>query len=170
MIERQVPKHAAEMSRRAVALIVGATAGTNSTRRLALSGDMLDDLTPSQLRSLSVFLALHSDLALIAETASTIHTPEAVVHITVELSAARFGVTTDDILSNTRRREVVEARHAAMYAARLAGLSLPKIGAEYGKDHTTVLHAVTRVGENARLRRIANRIAADLNSDRREAS
>jgi chromosomal replication initiator protein len=45
-----------------------------------------------------------------------------------------------------RNRGVSEARQMAMYLIRkLTNLSLPDIGNEFAKDHTTVLHAIRKV-------------------------
>ena len=47
---------------------------------------------------------------------------------------------------NQRTRNVAEARQIAMYLIRkLTNLSLPDIGTEFGKDHTTVLHSIRKV-------------------------
>jgi len=48
--------------------------------------------------------------------------------------------------SSERSHNVVEARQIAMYLCReLTDLSLPKIGQAFGRDHTTVMHAVRKV-------------------------
>ena len=53
-----------------------------------------------------------------------------------------------DITQNTRKREVVEARQAAMVIIKKSThLSLGKIGSLFGRDHATVLHA-TKVVPN----------------------
>ena len=45
-----------------------------------------------------------------------------------------------------RTRNIAEARQIAMYLIRkLTNLSLPDIGAEFGKDHTTVMHSIKKV-------------------------
>lgn len=72
-----------------------------------------------------------------------------------ELSVARiqdvvcnyFGITTDQFVSKTRKREIVQARQIAMYLSRsLTKTSLASIGAQLGgKDHATVLHACNTV-------------------------
>lgn len=49
------------------------------------------------------------------------------------------GVSIDDILGNTRKREVVEARRKVMYIAYSRGMSSTRIGAAMNRDHTTVL-------------------------------
>ena len=58
-----------------------------------------------------------------------------------------FNITKDDLLSKTRKRQIVQARQIAMYMSRsLINCSLSTIGAEIGgKDHATVLHACNTV-------------------------
>lgn len=58
-----------------------------------------------------------------------------------------FNITRDDLLSKTRKRNIVQARQIAMYMSRtLINCSLSAIGVESGgKDHATVLHACATV-------------------------
>ena len=58
-----------------------------------------------------------------------------------------FNITTDQFLSKTRKREIVQARQIAMYLSRsLTKTSLSSIGTQLGgKDHATVLHACNTV-------------------------
>ncbi|HKO27582.1 MAG TPA: helix-turn-helix domain-containing protein [Solirubrobacteraceae bacterium] len=91
--------------------------------------------------------------------------PEPIVGA-VEHAARTFGVTVADIHSPSRRREKVDARAVACYAARLLGYSYVAIGRHVDRDHSTVMHAVSRVGETPRLRGIAERIAGPLGWDR----
>ena len=60
-----------------------------------------------------------------------------------------FNITRDDLLSKTRKRNIVQARQIAMYISRnLINISLSTIGSEIGgKDHATVLHACTTVSD-----------------------
>ena len=61
-----------------------------------------------------------------------------------------FNITRDDLLSKTRKRQIVRARQIAMYMSRnlISNCSLSTIGAEIGgKDHATVLHACTTVSD-----------------------
>ncbi len=61
---------------------------------------------------------------------------------------AAFGITQKELLGPSRLRRVLLPRQVAMYLAReLAGLSLPRIGAAFGRDHTTVLHACRKIEE-----------------------
>ncbi len=60
-----------------------------------------------------------------------------------------FNISREDLLSKTRKRQIVQARQIAMYMSRsLINCSLSTIGAEIGgKDHATVLHACTTVND-----------------------
>ncbi len=65
----------------------------------------------------------------------------------LDRTAAYFSFTRDDLLSESRTRDLVNARQIAMYLCReLTELSLPKIGELFGgKDHTTVMHAYRKI-------------------------
>ncbi len=58
-----------------------------------------------------------------------------------------FKIPVDSIQSETRKREIVQARQVAMFFAKgLTKSSLATIGAQIGgKDHATVLHACKTV-------------------------
>lgn len=63
--------------------------------------------------------------------------------------AAQYKVSVNDILSARRSAEVVRPRQIAMYLCKtLTTRSLPEIGRRFGgRDHTTVLHAVRKIGQ-----------------------
>jgi chromosomal replication initiator protein len=58
-----------------------------------------------------------------------------------------FNMSKDDLVGNKRQQNIVLPRQIAMYLSReLTELSLPRIGAEFGgKDHTTVIHANSKI-------------------------
>lgn len=60
-----------------------------------------------------------------------------------------FGFPVEDIIGASRRRPLVTARQVAMYVFREAtDLSYPAIAREFGgRDHTTVIHAVDKIGK-----------------------
>jgi chromosomal replication initiator protein len=60
-----------------------------------------------------------------------------------------FNISRTELVSKTRKRQIVQARQIAMYMSRsLINCSLSTIGAEIGgKDHATVLHACTTVSD-----------------------
>lgn len=69
-------------------------------------------------------------------------TPETIIRTT----AAAYGFSVEDVLSPSRRQPLVLCRQISMYLCReLTDLSLPKIGDQFGRDHTTVLHSVEKV-------------------------
>jgi len=71
-------------------------------------------------------------------------TPPLILDETAEL----FGFTVEEIISKHRQRPLVTARQIAMYVMReLTELSYPNIARVFGgRDHTTVMHAVEKIG------------------------
>jgi chromosomal replication initiator protein len=63
--------------------------------------------------------------------------------------AEHWHIRLTDMASSRRARQVARPRQVAMYLAKqLTSRSLPEIGRRFGnRDHTTVMHAVARVGE-----------------------
>ena len=78
-------------------------------------------------------------------------TPQIVLDATAEM----FGFTVEDLTGKSRSRPLVTARQIAMYVLRqLTNFSYPAIGREFGgRDHTTVMHAVTKITALMRERR-----------------
>jgi chromosomal replication initiator protein len=66
----------------------------------------------------------------------------------IDATALEFDVERESLLARDRRPAVARARHVAMFLAReLTDHSLPEIGRGMGgRNHTTVLHAVNRIG------------------------
>ena len=64
-------------------------------------------------------------------------------------TADYFELTIEDLCGASRSRTLAHARQVAMYLAKqLTSRSLPEIGRKFGnRDHTTVMHAVSRVTE-----------------------
>ena len=62
--------------------------------------------------------------------------------------AAQYGTTPDVIRGVGRAREIVVPRQVAQYLIReLTDHSLPEIGQFFGRDHSTVMHAISKVTE-----------------------
>ncbi len=71
-------------------------------------------------------------------------TPQMILDETSDM----FGFPVEEIIGASRRRPLVTARQVAMYVFREATeLSYPAIAREFGgRDHTTVIHAVDKIG------------------------
>jgi chromosomal replication initiator protein len=71
-----------------------------------------------------------------------------VLHIKDEV-AARFNMKRQALEGSSRKKEITQARHVAIYLAReMTDRSFPAIGREFGnRDHTTVMHSYVRIQE-----------------------
>ena len=76
-----------------------------------------------------------------------------------------FKIPIDDIQSNTRKRDIVQARQLAMFfAKKYTKASLSSIGTQIGKrDHATVLHACKTVKNLSETDKIFRGYVEDLN-------
>jgi len=136
-----------------------------AAEKLSLNPDVLEFIAAkihSNIRELegalirvTAFASLNSqpvDLAL-AEIVLKDLIPESIDQpITGQMIMAQtahyFSLTIDDLTGSNRSANVALARQIAMYLCRdLTELSLPKIGALFGRDHTTVLHACNKIRE-----------------------
>jgi chromosomal replication initiator protein len=81
-----------------------------------------------------------------------------------ELVSDRFGVTLTELCSEKRSQNVVYPRQVAMYLSReLTDSSLPKIGKEFGgRDHTTVIHATSKIAKLIREDRSVYNLVQEL--------
>jgi len=69
--------------------------------------------------------------------------------VVLEECAKRYNVTLEELLSTTRKMNIIEARHMAIYILRENLLiTLKEIGHKLGGyDHTTIIHAHKKIGE-----------------------
>lgn len=64
----------------------------------------------------------------------------------IDVCAKFYGVRKEDLYSEKRTNEIAFARQVAIYIIReVTNYSLPKIGAIFGKDHTTALYAIKKI-------------------------
>ncbi len=68
----------------------------------------------------------------------------------IEHTSSRFNITSQEIKSKKRTQIIALSRQVAMYLTReLTDYSLIKIGQEFGgRDHTTVIHACKKIGND----------------------
>lgn len=75
-----------------------------------------------------------------------------------------FNITRETMLSQSRKRQIVQARQIAMFLSRnLINCSLSTIGSEIGgKDHATVLHACSTVSDLIETDRVFKQYVSDI--------
>ena len=81
-----------------------------------------------------------------------------------ELVCDRFSVSLKDLTGERRSQNIVYPRQVAMYLSReLTDSSLPRIGREFGgRDHTTVIHATTKIARLIREDRSVYNLVQEL--------
>ncbi|HZS25206.1 MAG TPA: chromosomal replication initiator protein DnaA [Gaiellaceae bacterium] len=81
-----------------------------------------------------------------------------------ELVSERFGLSLDELCGDKRSQNIVYPRQVAMYLSReLTDSSLPKIGKEFGgRDHTTVIHATSKIARLIREDRSVYNLVQEL--------
>ncbi|MGF1541447.1 MAG: chromosomal replication initiator protein DnaA [Pleurocapsa sp.] len=89
--------------------------------------------------------------------------PEIIINVVAEV----LKVSPEELKGNSRRREISNARHIAMYLMRQhTDLSLPRIGEEFGgKDHTTVMYSCEKIAKQLKQDNQFSQIISQL-SDR----
>ena len=81
-----------------------------------------------------------------------------------ETVGGRFGLSMDELCGDKRSQNIVYPRQVAMYLSReLTDSSLPKIGKEFGgRDHTTVIHATSKIARLIREDRSVYNLVQEL--------
>ncbi|HEY6679333.1 MAG TPA: chromosomal replication initiator protein DnaA [Actinomycetota bacterium] len=83
--------------------------------------------------------------------------------VILDETARYYGLSVDDLISKSRSRPLTNARHVAMYLIReTTGMTLPKIGELFDRDHTTALHGINKIDKNMRDREPVYRQVQDL--------
>jgi chromosomal replication initiator protein len=80
------------------------------------------------------------------------------------LVADRFSLSLEELCGDRRSQNIVYPRQVAMYLSReLTDSSLPKIGKEFGgRDHTTVIHATSKIARLIREDRSVYNLVQEL--------
>jgi chromosomal replication initiator protein len=91
-------------------------------------------------------------------------TPEVSIKRIQDLVAERFNMSLDELCGDKRSQNIVYPRQVAMYLSReLTDSSLPKIGKEFGgRDHTTVIHATSKIARLIREDRSVYNLVQEL--------
>jgi chromosomal replication initiator protein len=88
-----------------------------------------------------------------------------------ETVSDRFGVSLEELCGDKRSQNIVYPRQVAMYLSReLTDSSLPKIGKEFGgRDHTTVIHATSKIARLIREDRSVYNLVQELTARVKQA-
>src|ERR671923_611971 len=88
-----------------------------------------------------------------------------------ELVSDRFGLSLEELCGDKRSQNIVYPRQVAMYLSReLTDSSLPKIGKEFGgRDHTTVIHATSKIARMIREDRSVYNLVQELTARIKQA-
>jgi len=115
---------------------------TNSVREL--EGALVSLLAQATLNKKPITMQLVESMT---EKLVSVHQTEISLNEIRKEVCNYFNLNPENLLSKTRKREIVQARQIAMYLSRnLTKTSLASIGAQIGgKDHATVLHAYNTV-------------------------
>ncbi len=122
-----------------------ATHITNNIREL--EGALHRVLAYSSITQVALTLPVATQVLgdLITANAPRPITPKLILDATADM----FGLSIEDLRGKSRSRPLVTARQIAMYVLReTTDFSYPAIGREFGdRDHTTVMHAVTKISK-----------------------
>jgi chromosomal replication initiator protein len=83
----------------------------------------------------------------------------------------RFGLSKEELIGDKRSQNIVYPRQVAMYLSReLTDSSLPKIGRHFGgRDHTTVIHATSKIARLIREDRSVYNLVQELTARVKQA-
>ena len=96
-------------------------------------------------------IILHMELNLfttqqILKDMLNLYPQEVFVNDILKATCDYFMIKMADLKSSRRDRSVARPRQIAMYLAKeLTSMSLPEIGAAFGRDHTTIMHAIKQI-------------------------
>jgi chromosomal replication initiator protein len=90
--------------------------------------------------------------------------PEVSIRRIQETVSDRFSLSLEELCGDKRSQNIVYPRQVAMYLSReLTDSSLPKIGKEFGgRDHTTVIHATSKIARMIREDRSVYNLVQEL--------
>ncbi|RPD37793.1 chromosomal replication initiator protein DnaA [Candidatus Liberibacter solanacearum] len=124
---------------------------THVARTITTSGRELDGAFNQLVFRHSFEPILTVDIVeeLLSHLVSTGETKKMRIEDIQRMVAKHYNISRNDLLSNRRIRTVVRPRQIAMYLSKImTPRSFPEIGRRFGdRDHTTVLHAVRKVGK-----------------------
>jgi chromosomal replication initiator protein len=97
--------------------------------------------------------------------------PQVTIERIQEVTSDRFGLSLEELCGDKRSQNIVYPRQVAMYLSReLTDSSLPKIGKQFGgRDHTTVIHATSKIARMIREDRSVYNLVQELTARIKQA-
>jgi chromosomal replication initiator protein len=97
--------------------------------------------------------------------------PQVTIERIQEITSDRFGLSLEELCGDKRSQNIVYPRQVAMYLSReLTDSSLPKIGKQFGgRDHTTVIHATSKIARMIREDRSVYNLVQELTARIKQA-
>ena len=66
--------------------------------------------------------------------------------VIIDCVAEYYGLSAAQVRGDSRKKEIAQARHMAVYLTReMTGLSLPRIGDAFGRDHSTIINSCDKI-------------------------
>ena len=118
-------------------------------------------------QDISIALAENSLKDIFSENASTPLTPDLIQQVVAE----HYNIRVEDIQGSKKPKNIAFPRQVSMYLCRkLLDISLPKIGESFGgRDHTTVIHAITKIEKQLETDTALQKTIHQLEKDIKEA-
>ena len=159
---QQIPKLQERLSSRFSMGLIADVQVPDLETRMALEGTLIRAIAYISLSNLSMTVENVAS-ALNPKVEQITASPEIILEVATEV----LKVSMEDLKSSSRRREISNARHIAMYLMRQhTDLSLPRIGEKFGgKDHTSVMYSCDKIAKQLRKDRSLNQTISLL-SDR----
>ena len=68
--------------------------------------------------------------------------------VIIDCVAEYYGLSSAQVRGDSRKKEIALARHMAVYLTReMTGLSLPRIGDAFGRDHSTIINSCDKISK-----------------------
>jgi chromosomal replication initiator protein len=140
-----------------------------STNIRELEGALTRVIAYSSLTGRTMDVALAEDV--LRDVYRSGDVPEVSIDRIQRLVCERFSVSFGELTGDRRSQNIVYPRQVAMYLSReLTDSSLPKIGKEFGgRDHTTVIHATSKIARLIREDRNVYNLVQELTARIKQA-
>ena len=83
--------------------------------------------------------------------------------VIIDCVAEYYGLSSAQVRGDSRKKEIALARHMAVYLTReMTGLSLPRIGDSFGRDHSTIINSCDKISKQVEASAETRNAVSDL--------